>query len=193
MGGKKIDIRRISALLNAVRDLSAENRGLFFKISLRSDVYFLVRTSDESTDKIEGSVIWHSWTNHEILALLVKRIDNFWGRASSEAELLARTQKELAMTINSIMDRHFYGKGKWEKIDMYRMLMSLIRRRPRDLVKLCTMAAKQAYVNNEDQLNTQHFTEIFDQYSQERLQDTINEFRSELPGIEKLLLNMRPT
>lgn len=191
--GKQSDIRRISALLNAVRDLSTENRGLYFKISLRSDVYFLVRTSDESTDKIEGSVVWHSWTNHEILALLVKRIDNFWGRPSLESELIKRTQKELAMTLNSIMEPHYFGKGKWERIATYRMLMSLIRRRPRDLVKLCTMAAKQAYIAGDTTLGTSHFSAVFDQYSQERLQDTINEFRSELPSIEQLLLNMKPS
>ena len=57
--GRKQDIRRISALLNAIRDISSENYGIFFKVSLRSDVYFLSRTSDESTDKTESSVIWY--------------------------------------------------------------------------------------------------------------------------------------
>src|SRR5690606_15703931 len=71
--GRKHDILRISALLNAIRDISTENRGIFFRVSLRSDVYYLARTSDESTDKTESSVIWYSWTNHEILVLLVKR------------------------------------------------------------------------------------------------------------------------
>ncbi len=64
--GSANSIRRISALLSAVRDLSNDNEGLRFRISLRSDVYYLVRTSDESTDKIDGSVIWLSWTTHEI-------------------------------------------------------------------------------------------------------------------------------
>ena len=67
--GRKEDIQRISALINAMRDLSTDNKGLRFKLSLRSDVYFLVRTSDESTDKIEGSVVWCSWSNHEIFVL----------------------------------------------------------------------------------------------------------------------------
>jgi hypothetical protein len=51
--GRPHDITRISALLNAVRDIANENRGIRFRVSLRSDVYFLVRTADESTDKIE--------------------------------------------------------------------------------------------------------------------------------------------
>ena len=65
--GRSQDIKRISALLNAIRDMSSDTPGLHFRVSLRSDVYYLVRTSDESTDKIEGSVVWQSWTNHEFL------------------------------------------------------------------------------------------------------------------------------
>jgi hypothetical protein len=54
----KADIKNISALLNAIRDISGRDRRIHFCIGLRSDVYFLVRTSDESTDKIENNVIW---------------------------------------------------------------------------------------------------------------------------------------
>jgi hypothetical protein len=34
---------------------------------------------------------------------------------------------------------------------------------------------------------------VFENYSQGRLQDTINEYRTELPKIERLLLGMKPT
>jgi hypothetical protein len=71
------DIQRISALINAHRDLANQYGNLRFRLGLRSDVYYLVRTSDESTDKIEGSVIWLSWSNHELLTLLAKRIETF--------------------------------------------------------------------------------------------------------------------
>jgi hypothetical protein len=91
--GKKADIHRLSALLNAVRDISKQNkRGISFKVALRPDVYNLVRTSDESTDKVDGSVIWHTWTNHEIFVLLIKRIETFFDRKVNEAELLNTKQ-----------------------------------------------------------------------------------------------------
>lgn len=50
---KQSDIQNISAMLNAIRDLCGDKSLLQFRLGLRSDVYFLVRTSDESTDKIE--------------------------------------------------------------------------------------------------------------------------------------------
>jgi hypothetical protein len=102
--GRREDVVRISALLNAVRDIVAANRGIRFRISLRSDVYYLVRTSDESTDKIEGSVLWHKWSNHEIFAILVKRIETFFGRQADEGRLLKQSQGELASYLDPIME-----------------------------------------------------------------------------------------
>ncbi|MFM8833506.1 MAG: P-loop ATPase, Sll1717 family [Cytophagales bacterium] len=191
--GRKQDNVRISALLNAVRDLSSESRGLNFRISLRSDVYYLVRTSDESTDKIEGSVIWHSWNNHEIFVLLVKRIESFFGRTVDEQRLLGTDQPTLARYLRPVMEERFQGQGLWENAPMYRVLMSLIRKRPRDLVKLCTLAGRAARKEKSQIIGTKHFQCIFEEYSQGRLQDTVNEFRSELPSVEKLLLSMKPS
>ncbi len=191
--GKPKDIRKISALLNAIRDIASECKGISFRISLRSDVYYLVRTSDESTDKIEGSVVWFSWTNHEILALLVKRIDHYFGEDNTTEKLIGLPQPVLAGHLDKVMDTVFNGRGKWKKIPTYRMLMSLIRRRPRDLVKLCTLAAKNAGAEGHKSIGTSDFNSIFEEYSQGRLQDTINEYRSELPEIEKLLFGMKPS
>lgn len=191
--GTEIDISRLSALLNAIRDISNENEQINFKVSLRSDVYYLVRTSDESTDKIEGSVVWFSWTNHQILALLVKRILSYWGTSVTDEDLLKKTQEQLATYIDSVMTDKFEGVGKWHNIPIHRVLMSLVRKRPRDIVKLCTLAAKNARKYNRKKIDTEDFQSIFDRYSLDRLQDTINEFRSELPDIEKLLFLLKPS
>lgn len=191
--GRRHDVQRISTLLNAVRDIVTINPSFRFRISLRSDVYYLVRTSDESTDKIEGSVVWQSWLNHEIFVMLVKRIETFFGRSVSEAELLKTKQSDLALYLNPVMEDRFFGRGHWERIPTYRVLMSLIRKRPRDLVKLCTLAARAAREDHSTLISTPHFESIFEEYSQGRIQDTINEYRSELPDIERLMLNMKPS
>lgn len=191
--GKKDDISRLSALLNSVRDLASDNPGLNFKISLRSDVYFLVRTSDESTDKIEGNVVWYSWDNHDILVMLIIRILTFFNKQYIESNLRQTPQSHLGFLLDDIMEPKFQGSGKWENKPMYRILMSLIRKRPRDLVKLCTLAAREAFKDNSRIIRTNHFKAIFEEYSQGRIQDTINEYRTELPAIEKLIFGMKPT
>lgn len=191
--GKRDDINRISALLNAIRDMANENPGLLFKVSLRSDVYYLVRTSDESTDKIEGAVVWYKWTNHEILVLLIKRILTYFGEKIDEEILMRTPQRHLSFHLDKVFEPKFYGKGKWEEVPIYRILMSLTRKRPRDLVKLCSLAAQQAFARGSSLLSSPHFQAIFEEYSQGRIQDTINEYKTELPQIEKLVFGLKPT
>lgn len=185
-------ISRLSALLNALRDMIRSHAGLQFKVALRSDVYFLVRTSDESTDKIEGSVVWHKWNNHEILAMLAKRIESYFGRPKTEKQLMSLKQPDLARILDSVIEPRFQGKGHWENCPTYHVLMSLIRKRPRDLVKLCTLAAHHAKDDGRNKILTSDLDAVFTEYSLGRLQDTVNEFKSELADIARLLFGMRP-
>lgn len=190
----KDDIRDISALLNAIRDLTGEEQRLKFRIALRSDVYFLVRTSDESTDKIERNVVWLNWENHEILCIMAKRIETYFGNDIDQDHLLKMSQKDISQEILSkVITPVFEGAGHWSKRSIHNVLLSLTRKRPRDLVKLMHAAAKNAYNKSHDIINTLDLEDIFESYSNERLQDIINEYRSEMPQIEALLLGMRPT
>ena len=191
--GSQNGIQRISTLLNAARDLTSNNEGLCIRISLRSDVYFLVRTSDESTDKIEGNVIWYNWTQHELLVMLAKRLKTFKHEKVDERKLIKQPQFEIAKCYDGIIESTFHGRGMWSNVPTYKVLASMIRRRPRDLVKICSMAARTAYEREHETIFTDDFLDNFDLYSQERIQDTINEYRSELPDIQKLIMGMKPS
>lgn len=190
--GKDGDVSRISALINAVRDIARNNKTIKFKISLRSDVYYLYRKSDESTDKVESSVVWLSWQNHELLAMLIKRVETFFERVVDERSLIRMPQNSLARYLDPIMEPRFLGQGKWSNVEIHKILMSLIRNRPRDLIKLCTLAAKKAQIRKGTRITTEDFQNIFEEYSLSRITDTVIEFRSELPNIENLLMSMKP-
>lgn len=187
------DIKNLSAMLNAVRDLSRDIKNLKFRLSLRSDVYYAVRTSDETTDKIDGSVIWQSWTNHEILVMLIKRIETYFGHTVDDNYLLHANQNKIAHYLDSVFEKRFNGSGHWENAPMHRVIMSLIRKRPRDLVKLCTLAARQANKNRHNKILTNDLESVFVNYSNDRLTDTSTEYKSELPQIKELLLKMKPS
>lgn len=191
--GTQQNIYRISALLNAVRDMCNETSELCFRISLRSDVYYLVRTADESTDKIDGNVLWLKWTEHELLALLVKRVQSYFSNYLSEQELISMSQEEMSTYLDCIMEDTFEGFGKWNDRPIRYIFLSLIRRRPRDLINLCTLAARNANAKGRNKIITEDWEEVFEQYSSSRLQDTINEHKYELPDIERLLLGMKPS
>ena len=148
------DIKRISALINAIRDLSGHGQNIKFRLGLRSDVYFLVRTSDESTDKIEQNIIWLTWTNHEILSIMAKRIETFFDRNIDENRLRQINQYELAKYLHPIIEPSYQGVGKWKDAPMHRILLSLTRKRPRDLVKILSGSAREAHKNGREVIGT---------------------------------------
>lgn len=188
------DIKSISALLNAIRDISGADQRVRFRIGLRSDVYFLVRTSDESTDKIERNVVWLNWSNDDILRVMAKRITTFFQDGTDQNLILNMQQSMISNTILSkVIEPRFQGRGKWTNAPIHVILLSLTRQRPRDLVKLMHGAAKNAFQSGKLQITSKHLEDSFVSYSNERLQDIVNEFRSELPEIERLLLNFRPS
>ncbi|WP_282605326.1 hypothetical protein [Pelagibius sp. Alg239-R121] len=193
----KFDIQKVSALINAVRDLINDLReegcSVHFRIGLRTDVYHLVRTSDESTDKSQSYITWLNWDNHDILILIVKRVEKFFGNEFHEGSWQNKTQIQISQKLQKIMEMRFSGAGKWSNVPVHRVLLSLIRRRPRDLIKLLTSAAQEAHRENSEIITTEHLRSTFEHYSRERLQDIINEFKSELPGIEHLVHGMKPT
>lgn len=187
------DIRNISALLNAIRDMAGEDSRIQFRLGLRTDVYHLVRTADESTDKIESNLISLIWTNHEILTAMAKRISSYFGETVDESKLIQHTQTDIARRLNKVIEPRFQDRGKWENEATFRILMTLTRKRPRDLVKIFYYSAKEAHKDNSEIIRTGHLKRIFEKYSNERLRDIINEFKTELPGIEPVLLGMRQT
>lgn len=189
---RKEGLTMISALINSIRDMSAENEGLIFKLALRTDVYNAVRTEDESSDKFEGLVVNYRYKLHAIYVLLIKRILTFKNEKFDESELLRLPQKETAHYLNGVFDEKFHGKGVWENKPMHNVLFSLIRNRPRDLVKLCTMAATEAYKNNSDLIGSKHIESILPEYSKSIINDTIAEYKSELPTIDRLIYGMKP-
>ncbi len=187
-------IKNISALLNAIRDIGGQEPRIRFRIGLRSDVYFLVRTSDESTDKIERNVIWLRWTNDQVLRVMAKRIATFFNSDVTQSQIEKMDQIHISrMILSKVIEPEFKGKGHWDSRPIHNVLLSLTRARPRDLIKLFHLAAKRTHQKGATIIASTYLEDIFETYSQERLQDIINEFKSELPDIESLLLSMKPS
>jgi len=190
--GSQDDVRRLAAMFDAIRDLLRDNDTVRCRIALRSDVYTLLRT-DPASDKFEASAVHQSWSNHEVFVLLIKRIETFFGREVDSERLLNLRQRELAGFLDPIVERRFHGAGKWSDTQTYHVILSFARRRPRDLVKLLTFAAREAQRQKHSRILTADLQGVFPQFSDGRLQDVVNEFKAELPALRDILLAMKPS
>ena len=189
----KKDIENISALINAARDLTNENSSMKFLIGLRTDAYNLVRENDESGDKIEPYVIPISWTNHDILVIVAKRVANYFDVTIETEELEKQSQTEISGHLYPIITERFSGSGHWANRRIHHVLLSLTRRRPRDLVKLLSGAAIEAEKSGRNKIETIDLERSFPEYSKARIGDLVSEFQSELPQIERVIYSMKPT
>nr|WP_319494763.1 hypothetical protein [uncultured Desulfobacter sp.] len=187
--------RKLSALILALRNMTTDIPGIRARMALRTDVYTLLRESDESTDKFESHIVNCGWKNHDILILLVKRILTYLGNSVPDAELYDKSPKELNDFLGSIMHTKFSKSKVWRDKYTHKVIMSLIRSRPRDMIKLCTLSAKAAYLRDENAkiIEDVDFEKILADYSSNRVQDIVNEFNNELTNIETLIYRMAPT
>lgn len=190
---KREDIKRLSALINAIGDLTTDIKGLQIRIALRTDVYTLIRESDESTDKFESSLLSCSWTNAEVLITLVKRINTYLWEKYDEEELSNMKRYDPTEFLNPIFEERLTGTSYFRNSPIHKIIMLVVRRRPRDMVKLCISAAQKALDENADRIQGKHIIAVLENYSVERMTDLINEFNSEMGNIKKLLYNMGPT
>lgn len=187
------DRLRISTLLNALGDLTSDIDGLIARISLRTDVYTLVRQTEEFTDKFDGSTVWCKWTNHDILVALFVRVYSFFDIPVDTNAVRQLEQHEIWTRLGLVFEDRFRDTRIWNNAPIYRVLMSLVRRRPRDIVKICTLSARSAHNREAKKISGHDMHSMLDDYSADRMTDIINEFRSEFSNIKELLYRMGPT
>lgn len=191
--GKTADQVAVAGLIYALRDMTRENRSLTARMSLRNDVYWDVRSADQGLDKIEANVVNVKWSLHEILVMLVKRVITWLGQQTDEHVLSRYRQEALAQTLETLFEPRMPSRGPWAGRPTHKVLLSLVRRRPRDMVKLCTFAARAALHDRRSTITGRDILQIIPEYSRGRIQDLINEFMQIVPPVDRLVYGMRPT
>ena len=61
------------------------------------------------------------------------------------------------------------------------------------MVKLCYSVAEEAYNKKLDKIDASCFLAVLENYSGERFKDLVNEYKKQMPLIDKLLMAMAPT
>lgn len=193
--GKASDVLKIKSLLLSLSDITSDMDGLSVRIALRTDVYEMIR-NEEFSDKFESSLIKCQWNNQEIMKALAKRICAYFNEPFDEINTSDQKtlQYNIVKYLNLIFIPHFDESTRvWANAPTHRVIYSLIRRKPRDMVKLCHSIAEEAYRKKITIIDSSCFLAILETYSQERLKDLVNEYVNQLPKLQDLLVRMAPT
>jgi hypothetical protein len=143
----------------------------------------------------ENYIVDCNWGNQQILVLLVKRILTHFDEQIDDDELNKMSKQALNIKLSKVMETHFTKTKQWRNKPTSQVIMSLIRSRPRDMIKLCTLAATAAYDRdpNSNLIRDIDFEKILADYSKNRVQDIVNEFKNEVSNLEVLLYRLAPT
>ena len=145
--GKASDILKIKSLLLVLSDMTSDMGGLSARIALRTDVYEMIR-DEEFSDKFESSIIKCQWNNQEIMKTLAKRICTYFDETFDESITANKQtmQYNIAKYLNIVFVPRFDEQARaWTNAPTHKVIYSLIRRKPRDMVKLCQSVAEEAY------------------------------------------------
>ena len=123
---------------------------------------------------------------------MVKRIETYFGNHIDEERLNSLQKEDISRTLSKIMEERFSGRGRWSNVPTHKILASMIRRRPRDLVKLCHAAAKEADRNNNQIITTIDFNLYLINTRKNAFKTSAMNLKQSFLILIDLLLNMKP-
>jgi hypothetical protein len=193
--GRSVGLLFVNSILNACYDIAKRDSNIKFRLAIRWDIYEAIARINQDIDKIRQNVIYLNWTVHEIYVIIANRIAKAIGLEFPYQMYLSteRDQNEIARVYDHIMDRVFKGLGKWDGAPTRHVLLSLVRNRPRDLIRLLKHAAEEANRLKKNRITSEHLTAIFPRYSDECMEDIKVEYGTRLAGLDKLLYSFKPT
>jgi hypothetical protein len=178
----------LATCFSACRYLTQDLRGMHFRITIRTDVWPLLRRYDESLDKMEQYVSEIIWYEKDFLKLLALRV-----KASFEAASIALPSAPAYVSREDVDERllqtAFSETMEWaQKLQpTYRVIYTLSYERPRWAIQLCKLAQQAALRRNASVISKDIIDEVWGEYGMRRIADLVSEHKHQCPQVEELL------
>lgn len=177
----------LGTFFSACRYLAQDINDVYFRVTMRTDVWAAVRRFDESLDKVEQYVREIRWSLSEFRKLLFLRIQS----QCLEHGLCVKTHG--STTEERIHQRYFdivfVPRMTWGEKEQqtYRVLYTLAYERPRWAVQLCKLAQESALEDGKSLIGKDHIDEVWGEYGAKRIKDLVAEHKHQCPQVEELL------
>jgi hypothetical protein len=192
----------LATFFSACRYLVQDMQGLVIRVTMRTDVWAMIRRYDESLDKAEQYVREILWSQRDFLRLLARRVEASLRsleiplpkvpphvQEADAEERLLETVFEPKMEWGAEYRAEEFGAHKL--VDTYRLLYTLSYERPRWAIQLCKLARESALRRGATQINKTHIDEIWAEYGAKRIADLVAEHKHQCPDVEELLNGFR--
>ena len=171
----------IGSFFSACRYMIQDIKGINFRVTLRSDVWPVVRRHDESMDKIEQYISEIKWTEEDFKRIICRRI---------QSEFPKDTE---GLNDNDLLGIIFQSTVFWNEKDVptYQVLYILAYNRPRWGVQLCKLAQEDAIRKNMSHIGKRNIDTRWGEYGLKRIADLVVQHKHQCPQVEDLVNSFR--
>jgi len=182
----------LSTFFSACRYLSTTLSEICFRVTMRTDVWTMLRRYDESLDKVDQYVSDITWSQSEFRKLLFKRIaaqvHDLKIQLPPKPEYVTEEEEQ-----EYYVDLVFEKRMKWGESEKrtYKVIYTLAYHRPRWAIQLCKSAQVEAIAEKSDVIQREHIDEVWAGYGKKRIADLVSEHKHQCRTIEELISAFR--
>lgn len=181
---------KVASFFTACRQIAAAIPEVRFRISVRPNVWKIIKREYEALSHIEQYIHDLNWTLEDIESLIAKRVEGYLVRQNAWKDAEKLLSKKPDRRREQLLSLIFEDPMPWgtqrtrpAKIILY----TLSRHRPRWLIELCKVSSKEANKNKKDKIYFDDIDNVLEDFGKRRIDDTIAEFKSQCSEIEELL------
>lgn len=192
----------LATFFSACRYLTQDMKGVFFRVSLRTDVWALIRRYDEALDKTGQYVSEILWGQEDFLALLSLRIKASLQNLGLRVPPPGRYESAKSYR-ERLLSLAFVAKMQWgdsrqassmqpsltppRMVQTYKVLYTLSYERPRWAIQLCKLAREAALRKRSSRITKESIDEVWGEYGAKRIEDLVAEHKHQCPQVNELL------
>lgn len=178
----------LGTFFTACRYLVQDLKDINFRITMRTDVWPVIRRYDEAQDKTDQYIREIQWTQADFRRLLFRRIKSEIERQS------IRVPPPPAHVNEDEIEEHmlkmiFVPRMVWgdKEKPTYKVIYTLAYERPRWAIQLCKLAQKRATNRGENLISKELIDDVWGEYGAKRISDLVAEHKHQCRDVEELL------
>jgi hypothetical protein len=182
---------KVATFFIACRQLVASVPELRFRMSVRPNIWSILKRQFEGLSHLQQYICDLTWTADDYRSLLARRVQSYLERKDQWANIkkyfpIDQTKRELQLIGMAFEDPMPWG-GDFRIRQPHVILHTLSKHRPRWLIELCKEAAKGLKSAKKTKIGLDEITAVLPAFGQRRIDDAIAEFGSQCPQLSELL------
>jgi hypothetical protein len=197
------ELLNLSTFFSACRYLAADLKDIHFRVTMRTDIWPVIRRYDEALDKVEQYVTSIVWDADDFRQLLAKRIEAQISKVgTNKKRQYAHIQDAELDLINQVfVERMQWGSNSDDDdnleaapirtVHSHKIIYTLSYGRPRWAIQLCKAAQKDAIRLRNDRIGRNNIDNVWGYYGSKRIDDLVAEHKHQCKEINELINSFR--